>query len=102
MTLGRIQFDTVDWKDAAPGLRVKSVIRNGKQLRLLEITPEFVDVEWCERDHAGCVLEGRLEVMFEDCTEQLSAGDALFILRGERHRAKALSQSVKLVLVEDV
>lgn len=100
--MGGIRFDGVDFKDAHPGMREKCIIRGGKKLRLLEITPEFREVDWCERGHVGCVLDGDLEMTYEDRSETLHAGDGIFIVPRERHRAKALSPAAVLMLVEDV
>jgi hygromycin-B 7''-O-kinase len=63
----------------------------GKILRLVEFTNEYVEQDWCFKDHIGCVLEGELEITFAGKTERFSAGDGIFISGGDkdRHKAKA-------------
>ena len=100
--MGKVCFRDIEWKDINEGMRAKCVIRDGKQLRLLEIKAGFCEDDWCERGHVGCVLDGELEMKLDDRTVKLSAGDGVFILPGERHRAKALDSNVKLLLVEDI
>ena len=53
--------------------------------------------------HVGYVLEGELEIAFEDRTERFASGTGFFIHpgEGERHRPKAISPRVVLLLVED-
>jgi quercetin dioxygenase-like cupin family protein len=53
--------------------------------------------------HVGYVIEGDMEIEFDDRVEQYRAGDGLVIPAGtmDRHRPKALSERVRLVFVED-
>ena len=99
----RIDLDQCQWDYASPGMRVKCAARNGRQLRLVEIGPDFGEADWCEVGHAGYVLEGELEIQFEGAMERLSAGDGLLIPQGKkaRHKSRAVSGVVRLILVED-
>jgi len=99
----RIDFAAVPWEEPAPGMRHRCVIRGSQRLRLLEIAPEFVEADWCRKAHVGYVLEGELELAFPGGTARLAAGDGLFVLGGEaeRHKARALTPRVRLVLVEE-
>jgi hypothetical protein len=49
------------------------------------------------------VLQGALELAFNDRIERFDAGDGLFISAGEmgKHKARALSERVTLFLVEE-
>ena len=58
----------------APGARHKVVGRGGKRLRLVELTPAFVDPEWCLKGHIRYVMEGILEIEFDSRIERVSAG----------------------------
>ena len=101
--MNRVDFDAIPWSSTLPHLREKSEVRAGRRLRLLELGREFVEPGWCMRGHIGYVLSGRMELAFADHTETLAEGDGLFIPPGEagKHRAKVLTDAVRLVLVED-
>jgi hypothetical protein len=103
MDTPRVAFEALTWQPMAPGARNKVIERDAKRLRLVELTPVFVDPVWCLKGHIGYVVEGVLEIEFEARTERARAGDGLLIRAGaERHRAKAVSPVTRLVLVEDV
>ena len=91
----RIDFDQYEWEYGSAGMRVKRVVRGGKQMRLVEIGPDFGEADWCEEGHTGVVLEGELEIHFDKTIERLSAGDGVFILGGReaRHKSKAVGWS---------
>ena len=99
----RINFDQIEWDNKSAGMRVKRVVRDGKQLRLVEIGPDAGEANWCEEGHVGYVLEGELETNINGSVERLSAGDGLFIPVGKeyRHKSKAVGDLVRLVLIED-
>jgi quercetin dioxygenase-like cupin family protein len=98
----RIRFDSLDWICPRPGARFKRLIEGDTQVRLVEFRPELSHPEWCTVGHAGCVLEGVLELEFADQTLRFEAGDGLLIPSGEAHRhiPRALSERVLLLLVE--
>jgi hypothetical protein len=99
----RVDFDSIPWQSPAPGARFKAWERNGSRLRLAEFTKEFVEADWCIQGHVGYVLEGVIEVDFHTGQEIFVAGDGLFIPPGDEHghKARAITNSVTLVLVED-
>lgn len=99
----RIELIEAEWQSTAPGARHKVAERGGKRVRLIELTDEFVEHEWCVKGHAGYVLEGAMEVAVEGGTLRFAPGDAL-VLRGgaDKHKAKALTPLVRLFLVEDL
>ena len=100
----KIQFDSIEWQPALPGARFK-VFRDGtKQLRLFELTSEFVEPEWCEKGHAGIVLEGELEIDFQGRVVRYPQDSGIFIPSGasSAHKARALTPIVLLFLVEDI
>jgi hypothetical protein len=99
----RVDFDDLPWDTGSPGIRSKSVSRDGRQIRLVELEGNDREHDWCVTGHVGYVLEGELEIAFEDRTERFASGTG-FIIRpgeGERHRPKAISPRVVLLLVED-
>jgi len=100
----RINFDQIEWDYKSAGMRVKRVVRDGKQLRLVEIGPDAGDANWCEEGHVGYVLEGELETNINGSVERLTAGDGLFIRGGKeyRHKSKAVGSLVRLFLFDEV
>jgi quercetin dioxygenase-like cupin family protein len=98
----RIDFEHLEWESPLLGARFKSHVSNGKQLRLLELSQEFVEHDWCEKGHVGLVLEGAMEVDYHGATVSYKKGDGLFIPQGCAHKARPLTPVVQMVLVEDV
>jgi quercetin dioxygenase-like cupin family protein len=91
------------WESPAPGVRCKKCQRNGRQLRLVEFTKEFVEADWCVKGHAGYVLDGAIAVDFHGKDRVFVAGDGLLIPPGNEHghKARAITDSVTLVLVDE-
>ena len=100
----RIDFSTIEWQTPAAGIAVKAHERGGKRLRLAEFTKEFEEADWCTKGHIGCILEGQLEIDFDGNVILFGPGDGLFIPRGEEHKHKGrpLTDTVRVILVEDV
>ena len=103
MSETRIDFASLQWEETAAGVRSKSIVREGKKLRLVEFTREFVEREWCVKAHAGYVLEGEFEISFSNRAERFTVGDGIFITGGEqeRHKLRVLSATVRLLLAEE-
>jgi quercetin dioxygenase-like cupin family protein len=97
------EFDKIEWDNKSAGMRVKRFSQAGKQLRLIEITPESGEAEWCDEGHVGYILEGTLETNVNGTIERLSAGDGLIIPDGQeyRHKSRAVDGIVRLLLVDD-
>lgn len=100
----RVDFGSMPWDSSAPGTKVKVYRREGKRLRLVEFSSEFVESDWCTTGHIGYVLEGRMAIDFDGSTVEFGPGDGLFIPAGDEHRHKAtvLTDVVRVILVEDV
>lgn len=99
-----VNFNSLPWESPAPGAKFKVFKQGNRRLRLLELTGEFVEKEWCEKGHTGIVLEGQLEVAFADKTVRFEKGEGIFIPAGEpsKHKARAVTRFVTLFLVEDI
>ncbi|MEK6804710.1 MAG: phosrestin [Nitrospirota bacterium] len=97
------EFSKLAWEVAAPGARFKAFRQNGKQLRLVEFTKDFVELHWCEKGHIGIVLSGELEVEFRNHVLRYPEGSAIFIQSGSEngHKARAITPTVRLFLVEE-
>jgi hypothetical protein len=98
----RCDFETVQWTFPMDGVRHKVFPFEGRRLRLVEYSSDF-EPHWCERGHAGQILEGRFQIEFDDGTEIFNAGDGISIPDGpeHRHRATVLSGIVRALFVED-
>ena len=100
----KVEFDSLPWEEPISGVRVK-VFRDGqKQVRLAEFSSEFVEPQWCEKGHMGFVLKGELEIDFHGTLVRYAEGTCIFIPQGASHghKARSLTQSTLLFLVEDV
>lgn len=95
----RIDFGSLPWTELGEGARCQTVLRDGRQVRLVEFAAGFREADWCSKAHTGYVLAGRLEVEFRDGVEVYSTGDGLVIDAGDSHRARVLEGPVRLFLV---
>jgi len=100
----KVLFDSLEWQDAMPGARFKIFSDGKKQMRLLEFTSEFVEPHWCEKGHIGFVLNGELEIDFDGQIVSYNQGAGIFIPTGAltKHKARSITPSVQLFLVENV
>ncbi len=103
MSIYKVNFDELSWEQPMEGLRFKAARDGGKQLRMVEYTPDM-DLHWCDKGHLGIVLGGRFEIKFDDVTEVYEEGDGVFIPSGAEHRhmGKALTDVVRVIFVEDI
>ncbi len=99
----RIDFERLPWDIGPTGIRSKTGLGDGRQIRLVELEGNDREHDWCVTGHVGYVLEGELEIAFEDRTERFTTGAGFFIRSGEdeRHKSKAVGRRVVLFLVED-
>ena len=99
----KVAFDSLPWSSPAPGARFKVHREGERQIRLVEFTDEFVEPDWCRKGHVGYVVEGQLEVDFDGNKIVFDPGDGIFIPPGEEHKhmGKALTDVVRMILVED-
>ncbi|NQT02548.1 MAG: cupin domain-containing protein [Planctomycetes bacterium] len=100
----RIDFESMAWESPADGVKVKAYEQDGKKLRLVEFSKEFVEPDWCTKGHIGYILEGQMEIDFDGDKEVFGPGDGVFIPAGQehKHKGRVLTDKVKAILVEDV
>lgn len=100
----KIDFNSIPWEIPADCVRFKAYKQNGKQVRLVEFTDQFVETDWCKKGHIVYILESTLEVNFDGNVVVFKAGDGLCIPAGEKdkHMGKALTKVLKMIFVEDV
>ena len=99
----KIKFDEIEWESPIEGMRFKKYIYNNKQVRLVEYSKEMPS-HWCEKGHYGMILEGEMEIEYQNEKIIYGKGEGVFIPDGEehKHRGRVLTESVKVILVEDV
>ena len=99
----KIEFQTMAWEHPMVGVRFKAYEQDGRKLRLVEFTKEFVEPDWCTKGHIGYILEGRMEIDFDGNIIVFGPGDGVFIPAGSehKHKGRVLTDKVKAVLVED-
>ena len=104
MSAEPIDFDALPWHHPLHGARFKVHRDGARQIRLVEFTSDFVEPDLCTRGHIGYVLDGTLEVSFNGHRVTYPAGSGIFIAAGESsaHKARSVTASVRLVLVEEV
>ncbi len=100
----KVDFDSLPWQAPAPGVRFKAFQSAHRQLRLVEFSSEFAEREWCEKQHIGLVLRGELELEFRGSRVRYAEGSGIFICGGDNHahKARSLTPSVLLFLVEEI
>jgi hypothetical protein len=100
----RVLFDDMEWQNGIHGARFKAFHKGAKQLRLLELTSEFVEPDWCEKGHVGFVFQGELEIDFRGHLVRYPEGSGIVIPSGPTsgHKARSLTPTVLLFLVEDI
>jgi quercetin dioxygenase-like cupin family protein len=99
----RASFDEPDgWEAPGEGVRGKRVTNGPASLRLIEMLSTASHPDWCEMGHSGCVVEGELEIEFANHVVRYQTGDGIVIPPGpqHRHRPHALSERVRLALVD--
>jgi ethanolamine utilization protein EutQ (cupin superfamily) len=99
----KVDFELLGWQTPLTGLRFKAAAQGSRRLRLAEYSKEM-EPHWCEKGHIGYVLDGRLEIRFDDSVVEFGAGDGILLPAGRvhRHMARALSDVVTVVFVEDL
>ncbi len=100
----KVDFNSTGWEVPADGVRFKAYEQGGRKLRLVEFRKEFVEPDWCTKGHIGYILEGQMEIDFNGKIIIFGPGDGLFIPAGEehKHKGRVITDSVKVILVEDV
>lgn len=100
----RVLLDALDWQTPMPGARFKVYRDGGRQVRLLELTSEFVEPDWCEKGHVGLVLKGELEIDFHGRLLRYPEGAAVLIPSGAAsgHKARSIAAMTQLFLVEEI
>ena len=100
----KIDFSNLPLSSPAPGVRSKVYGDGNRQIRWVEFSRDFIELDWSRKGHIGYVLEGELEINFGGRLIIFKPGDGIFITAGEesQHKARAITDVVQLLLVEDL
>ncbi len=98
MSFTRLPFRSLSWTTGAHPLEKKKLVE-GHPVALLEFAAGFEDPAWCVRGHILYVLQGALDLVLDDRTEQLHVGDGCVLEPGTRHRARNPGDSPVQLLV---
>jgi hypothetical protein len=58
----KVDFNQIQRDTPATGVRSNVLVINGKKIRLVEFTKEFIGPDWCKKGHIGYIVEGQLEL----------------------------------------
>ena len=99
----RIDFESMPWESPTAGIKFKAYEQDGKKLRLVEFSKEFVEPDWCTKGHIGYILEGQMEIDFDGAKVVFGPGDGVFIPAGpeHKHKGRVLTDKVTALLVEE-
>lgn len=98
MAFTRVPFGSMPFEAGAHPLERKKTLL-GRGVGLLEFGPGFADPKWCERSHVLFVVEGAIEIEFDEGLVTLSAGQCGVLDVGTRHRARNTGDETALVFV---
>jgi quercetin dioxygenase-like cupin family protein len=88
MPVTRLRFAELPWTQSPTHPLEMKKVQTGHSAALLQFAPGFEDPNACERSHVIYVLSGTLELTLDDRVERISAGEACWVDRGSRHRAR--------------
>lgn len=97
----KTDFGKLPWESTIEGVRHKCADRNDVRLRLVEYSKE-TPPHWCEKGHFGYMIEGQLEIEYENEKVTYNPGDGICIPDGpaHRHRGRVLSEKAVVFFVE--
>jgi quercetin dioxygenase-like cupin family protein len=99
----KVDFDKLEWESPIEGVRHKYIHQNDLRMRLVEYSREM-PLHWCENGHYGYLIEGRMEIEYENSKIVYEPGDGIFIPDGpaHKHRGRVLSEKVLVFFLEKV
>ena len=72
---------------------------NDYQFKLVKIAGDFVSHRHAHTDEVFIVLEGKMNIEFDNETVEINTGEMIVVPRGEKHRPFA-QEECKIMLVE--
>jgi quercetin dioxygenase-like cupin family protein len=101
----KVEFDKLEWETPFKGVRHKYVDQNNIRVRLVEYSySKEMPHHWCEKGHYGYLIEGQMEIEYENETIIYNLGDGIFIPEGpdHKHRGRVLSEKALVFFIEKV
>jgi cupin superfamily acireductone dioxygenase involved in methionine salvage len=98
-----IAFSTMEWESVYLGQRQKSYDAGKVRLRLVELTDAYGEEAWCEQEHIGFILDGRITIEYEGKSISFRKGDRISIPSGVTHRHKGRiekGETVQMIFFE--
>lgn len=97
----KVAFESLPWDSPIAGLRQKVHQIGTRQLRLVEYSKNLPP-HWCEKGHIGYLLEGEMEIRFEQEVQRYRPGDGIVIPDGPEHKhsGTVLTDTATVVFVE--
>ncbi len=99
----KANFNDLNWEEPIDGVKCKIFKQGDRQLRLVVYSKEM-PLHWCEKGHYGYILDGKIEIEYQNEKVVYQTGDGVFIPDGQKHkhRAKVLSEFVKAIFMENI
>lgn len=88
MAVTRLAFGSMEWAQSPSHALEQKKVVPGTSAALLRFAPGFEDPNLCERSHVLYVVAGTLELALDERVERIAAGEACWIDRGSKHRAR--------------
>jgi quercetin dioxygenase-like cupin family protein len=97
----KVDFDKLEWESPLVGVRDKYIDQNNLRISLVEYSKEMLP-HWCDKGHYGYLIEGRMEIEYENSKQIYTSGDGIFIPDGpdHKHRARVLSERALVFFIE--
>ena len=74
---------------------------NDYQFKLVKIKGDFVSHQHTDTDEVFIIVEGKMNIEFENETVEINAGEMIVVPKGEKHRPFA-EEECKIMLVEPI
>jgi quercetin dioxygenase-like cupin family protein len=97
----KADFAKLEWESPVAGVRHKFIDQNNVRMRLVEYS-KAMPPHWCVKGHYGYLIEGQMEIEYENSTVIYNPGDGIFIPDGpdHKHRGRVLSGKALVFFVE--
>jgi hypothetical protein len=107
MYVKEAQFDyqNLPWirirKGGMVGRMKKRSLGNGRTVRILEISPDWNEVDWCRKEHIGYVLSGEAHFEFESKKKKslnIKQGQGFSISLGVGHKVSCKATTAVFIV----
>jgi ethanolamine utilization protein EutQ (cupin superfamily) len=97
----KIELDNLPWESPMEGIRHKRIVIGDMIIRHVEYS-KLTPFHWCEKGHIGYVINGELEIQFNNERQKYKSGDCIIIPDGpdHKHAGKVLSNTVNIFFIE--